>query len=262
MPSHHKPKRNLALTMDNLKDYPTPPTPESIKEHADWVAQRTIHIVEGTQQQRLTINPQRYHYKHGTLTRKTYYISDPAYTTLQRLARQHEYGHDKGEHQRALSQFIRTLAAPQITWEDTRPQEYKDADYIRLTLKTRKGKPTPLPPLWLVQDEQDRRRNRSLYLNSTTEQVLYKLALSHMIFNHNRPDKLQTTPVISYLLEVIGHNYLTPQNVPINPKPTTGTWRKPAHKLYDERRFNTATKMGKREARLAQAQQIAKEQEC
>lgn len=225
-----KGKHNYALFNESTQipsDVIQLPTQQAEQEYKEYLAQRTITA----QRDKVVINPARYlyHYKHGTLKRYGLYLSQTSYENLRTLSRRHFYSHDKGEHQRGLSLFIRTLASPDIHWTDTRPQDIRDLDPIRLTLG--------IPPMWLTPEDTDERKHRGIYLNDNTLTTLYRLALSRAIIKPTTATTLPKLPTIGYLLEVIGREYLTPSNIPINPKPTYGTYRKPAYKLWYERHF-------------------------
>lgn len=241
------PKEWIDAPPIKFKDYPTPPTPEVEKEYQEWLSQRTIRINDPTTSQ-FKINPARYqyHYKNGTLRRCDFFISQTAYTNLRTMSRKHFYSHDKGEHQRGLSQFIRALANPDIHWIDTRPQDIQDIDYVRLTHNP------PLLPLWTTPDDRDDdgRKHRGIYINDNSLTTLYRLALSRAIIkpttiNPKKTEPLRKVPVVGYLLEVIGLGYLTPNNIPINPNPTYNHYRKPSYKVWNERRFIVIEKQPK-----------------
>lgn len=173
----------------------------------------------------------RFAYKHGQQLAKYYFISPTSYDYLVSLARKFKYAryitYIRGgrplhnQRQTGISQFVRELANPDITWEDTRDTYMKSFDQERIE--------QGLPPMWIEgpRGDQLRRTLHKLIIPQQTEDTLYKLALSHMIINRFRPT-LDKVPVVGFLLEVIGNKYLVPHNVRTNPVPHKRPYREPA----------------------------------
>lgn len=206
IPKANQPERpNHALRMDNLKDYPEPPTQQAIDEYNAWKQTRKANHKTASPPT-ISRDPKHYSYRYGNISPRYYYLSHKAKDGLYKLARQHYYGRKdvylSDLRQADVSKFIRALSNPDIVWQSNK-------DPVRQNILA-----------WLGPDEIEYARQcHRILMTEQAEDTLYKLALGHGIYNWVRPQNLAKSPTISMLLEVIGQGYLIPLNVPINPEP-------------------------------------------
>lgn len=147
---------------------------------------------------------------------KVYQVSQDAREHLYKLARRANYCHDMGVNQRGISDYIIALTSPTVTFEDTRPDYLQEVDTERVTTYNKL-------PIWY--DPEPTRYDFGINIDPKTQAALYNIALRFGITNFKRPNTLSHGTVISALLEAIGQQCLTPNNVPMAP-PKKYSYRK------------------------------------
>lgn len=219
---------DYALRMDNLSEHPEPPNAIVQLQYEQYLYLKSIGQHRNPNYRTHLIK--YFQYKHGPLINKYYFISPTNYDYLVTLARKYKYARYiqywrnkvlvEGARQAGISQFIRELANPNMEWVDTRDPFMRELDAPRIE--------QGLPPIWIdgPRDEQERRTPHKIAMTQEAEDTLYKIALQHMIINRFRPT-LDKTPVVSFLLEVIGQKYLTPKGIRVNSQPRIRPYRSP-----------------------------------
>lgn len=210
-------KPNLLLQFDptQFKDVGVPPTQQAIDEHEAWKqARKAGH--QTIRPNTISRDPKHYSYRYGDINPRYYYLSHKAKDGLYQLARQHYYGRKdvylSDLRQADVSKFIRALSNPAIMWQSNK-------DPQRQTLIE-----------WIGPDEiMYARQCHRILMTEQAEDTLYKIALSHGIYNWSRPQNLAKSPTISMLLEIIGRGYLIPQDMPTNPEPALSYPRRHHH---------------------------------